>query len=514
METLVIPLGIDSAAAKKALDDLGAEGHNSGKKIESGMDVATGAAHEFGSALTGILGLQTGMGMIGQAVGVVTDRMREAAEYTKKVIDDFVTLREVMRGVAALQGKGATTEFTKEQLTLSEHAKILTPTEFAAAQEAFTQFGSEFVSEEGRPGTAQTEQATIDEILPEVMGYAKSQKISPESAAKLLSSIIQKMPKGTSADDYKRIFMKQVQLAKRSRGSAESTVQQLIPVLAANVGAGMAYGEYEEGIMAATRGVAVQQQAHTGQGGEYNRSMLTTFMHLKSKEEEEELGITDEMTPEQKVLQIKEKFKASGKKKFADFWLEITKGQIDIQGMEALQTAINASEKFEDYKDSVKGIKGDDLGTALEKYASEGAGEEEATEARTARAESRRGAEFSGVGAAKGKAKSELTEEVDPSGRNVFQRTEPRDLLRNTVGRALGFGDRDQQLIEQRAREDLEKQVTPEQRDQARYDSAGSVAGHLGVDYTLYLKKLVELAEANHHRPMPAPAPQPQPNRN
>jgi hypothetical protein len=520
---LVIPIQLDGKSALDALRRLEAAGkestdktHEGSKHAQKGLEDMGGAAKEAGSALTDLLGVQAGFGMIGQAVGVITDRMKEAADYTKKTVEEFATLREAIKQIAALQGKTPTNEFTVEQAKLSaEGGGILTPMEMAKGQQAFLQYGSGYVSKEGKPGTGRVEQSTVNTILPKLLAYAKSRGVPADVASRLVANIIQAMPPGSKPEEYEDLFMKVMAIAETSKGSAATTVAQVAPLLAEGIGKGMAFGEQgPEAILSATRLAAVESERGPEESFTYSRALVQELNKIHHKEgAEAELGITPGSSPEEKVRAIKKTADAKGVS-VEDLLHSYVHDP--IRGTGAMLTAVNAGigegkvpGMFDTMKTASAAASRADIEPWMTKYKAEGQGASEFTEAQLARARTENAALWAGVEHAKETAKGELTAEVDTQGRNVFQRTEWKDLVRGTVGRAATGLGRDEGIITKRAMTDLESQLTPGQIAQARKETTGMATGTMGTDSAAYLKRLVELAEMNHRAPMAAPPPKP-----
>jgi hypothetical protein len=249
-----------------------------------------------------------------------------ATKYNEKAVDQFVKLRESLRGIAAREGKMPTNEFTIEIINESAASKILTPEEYVAAKEAFLDYGGQYVSPTDEPGSRRIERATLNVLLPEMMGYAKMCKLSSRIVARFIAEMIKQMPKGSSADDYKRVFAGVVMVAVKNTGSAESTLAQLTPFLGEQVGEGKPFGGGEKGIRSASVFLMVQEYDHPGDSYTYSSAALRLLGYLHGSGLERELGINDDMTPEQKIGAIHQAWKKSGEKKLSNFLEPYTSG--------------------------------------------------------------------------------------------------------------------------------------------------------------------------------------------
>jgi len=202
----------------------------------------------------------------------------------------------------------------------------LTTEEYVAAKEAFLDYGGQYVSTTDEPETRQIERSTLKAIFPDMMAYAKMCKLSSRIVARFIAEMIKQMPKGSSADDYNRVFAKVVMVAVKNTGSAESTLAQLTPFLAEQVGEGKPFGGGEKGILSASVFLMVQEYDHPGESYTYSSAAMRLLGYLHSSGRERELGINDDMTPEQKIGAMNQAWKKSGEKKFTDFLGPYTRG--------------------------------------------------------------------------------------------------------------------------------------------------------------------------------------------
>ena len=499
---LVIPLRFDGEEALRLLRKLQQDGRKAGEDTAEGLDKATKSSMSLGDHLMTFVSHQ-GLQVLQSVAQGMSKSFEETSNHIKQIGEQFIQLRETMRGIQALQGKAPTDAATAEQIKLSEKAQILSPQEFATAQEAFLQYGSGYVSKPGQPGTGRIEQSTVDEILPELMGYAKARKVSPDVASRLISALIQTMPKGSAAEDYKAQFMKVMEIAETSKGSAQTTLSQLAPLLAEGVGEGMAFGNGPDAVLAATRLIAVEQERNPEEAFTYSRALLQELHHIHAKEgAEDQLGIKEGMTVEEKVKAIGEAYKKSGAKSFADFIGPLAGDK--IRGTGALQTALNqgvVGGQFEVQRKAAEGVGAADLGIRMQEFMASEGGVYMKTEAENAREQALAGQRYAEMNRLKLQAEAQLNRE----GR--FE-----DMS--------GWGDTARGIAAQGGAPSVKQQLINEQAVRLAQQQAGlpqSTIGNMGdAQYVIDKQILDALKLANEQRaaqaarPLAAPPPKPE----
>jgi len=482
--SLTIPVMLDAGEALRVLDQLGPQLKKAGDDASESFDGAGKSLRTFGGLLTDIASHQ-GLALLKEAAQGLSRGMEETVQHISKITSEFTQLREAMRGIMALQGQAPTDQATLGQIELSAKSQILSPQEFAAAQESFLQYGSGYVSKPGQPG--RIEQSTVDEILPQVMGYAKARKVSPEVASKLISALIQTMPKGSSAEAYMDMFSKVMEIAETSKGSATTTLSQLAPLLAEGIGEGMAFGTGPDAVLQAARLVAVEQERNPEEAFTYSRALLQELHHIHGKKgAEQALGITADMTVEQKVRAIGEAYSKSGVGSFADF-IEPLAGD-KIRGTGALQTALNqgvTGGMFDTLTSASAGVDRSALAGRMQEFLSSEGGAYMTAQAANERAQAEAGVKFAEMAQLKLEAETQLNRE----GR-FENMTGWGDTLRG-VGAQLGAPSIKQQLVNERA-------------VQLAYQQAGETQrglGNMGDSQFVIDKEILEtLKRANEQR--------------
>ena len=483
---LVIPVTFDGLDALRELEKLKDAGKAAGEETAGGMEKAGTSVQKLGGFLTDVISHQ-GLQLLKDAAQGLNRGFEETAQHVKEIGSQFIQLREVMRGIQALQGKSPTDQATIEQIQLSGKSQILSPQEYATAQEAFLQYGSGYVSKPGQPGSGRIEQDTVDEILPQIMAYAKARKVSPDVASKLISALIQTMPKGSSSKDYLDMFSKVMEIAETSKGSATTTLSQLAPLLAEGVGEGMAFGEGPDAVLQAARLVAVEQERNPEEAFTYSRALLQELHHIHAKEgAEAKLGITEGMTVEQKVRAIGDAYQRSGAKSFADF-IEPLAGD-KIRGTGALQTALNQGVRggmFDTLTQVSAGVDRSALDSRMKSFLESEGGQYMTSEASNARAQAEAGQRYAELARLKLEAEAQLNRE-----HRFEDMTGSGDMLRG-VAEQMGAPTIKQQLINERA-------------VQLAYQQAGqrqAGLGNIGDAQAVVDKEILEqLKKANEQR--------------
>jgi len=499
--TLTIPLEIDGARALRLLKQFEETGVQATGKVEEG---AKGATSGFSDLASGLIGVQSGLGMVSQVFDVVKESMRDAAEYTRKVVQEFTTLREAIKQIAALQGKTPTTEFTVEQSRLSaQGGGILTPQEMATFQTSWLQYGSGYVSKPGHEGEGRIDQSTVNEIGPKLAAYAKSRDIKSDVAARLMAAIVQTMPEQSKGESYEDMFMKIMAIAETSKGSATVTVGQIAPLLAEGIGKGAPFGEGPEAILSAARLAAVESERGPEESFTYSRALVHALQQLHHKAgAEAALGITPGMDVEAKIRAISamaDKNKQTLEETLYPYVHD------PIRGSGAFLTARNQGigtgrrpGMFDEMRRADEAASRADIDPWMEQYKAGGQGAAEFVEAETKRHEVETGSAWAKIEAMKKEAAMRLSGQRNEFGQTPYQHLDYGDVFRYTAGQALGRGSRREQLEwEEAVRGVMQRTseagvpITQAERQQV----GGESVGLLGMNRDIYLKRLVEIAE-------------------
>jgi hypothetical protein len=428
------------------------------------LDDGTQSALNMTKAMLGMVGVQSGMAAVGQVVAAIGSGMQEAADYTKRVAESFGATRDAMREIAAIAGKGLTNEFAQGQLDVAKQAKILTPQEMNSGVLAFQQYGSAYIGDQGvdpvtgKDNGSRISQGQLDELLPSVFSAAKVQGIEQGAAGQIFAKIVQALPAHSKTADYKDTFAKVLEMAKNSAGSATLTAKNLAPFLSENVNAGGAFEPTMEGLMSATKIVSTVSESNPEEAGTYSRQMIQDLNRIDIKGKDNDFGITDDMTVEQKIGAIAAKWKAeTGGKNFKKWYSQKLGGRMgNVQATAALTTLITKGVDggfFATMEAKAAKVDGGTLDTALEAHLGTQGGRDDARKASTAIGEAERGLDWSDVEAMKARAKDELTN--DPT--HPFEQSwhGPIAALKNMVGGT----SYQQQAINERALRDAQQDV-------------------------------------------------------
>lgn len=333
MRELIIPVGIDATKAILALKRIGEAGKEAGEKGSSGIQSMTDEMLKFA-------GVTSTLDTAKRVIEAMNEGIKHASEYATNAAKAFISLQESLRQIAALSGKPLDDNLAQDVIDRAKRSGILTPNEVQEGMTQWNKGGSGYVISPENP-RGLIEEGVANELQDEFMAYGKAHGISAKTSMYWLSTLVQKLPRGTKADTYRKIFYESMKIARMSRGSEDETISQVSEIVSGYVGEGLAFGEGEKGILAALSETGVQQETHQGSAGHYEKNLLMFFDRLAaSPDKEEELGITEDMTVRQKLEKVNEAWQKSGLKKFSKFINQYVKGQGNIQQKLALQTAI------------------------------------------------------------------------------------------------------------------------------------------------------------------------------
>lgn len=505
---------MDTAAVKAALQELSTSGVNTGKDLEKG---AKAGQDGFNNVATSLLGVQSGLGLVQQLSAALGASMRDATEHVAKLIDKYAALRESIRGIAALEHKLPTNEFTSDFLAQTETGagKVLTADEYVSGKEAFQQFGSGYVG----PGKKTTQEA-MNELLPDVMAYAKMRKMSPATAMKGLTTIIQNMPAGTSVAKYKEVFAKVMEASEFSRGSAELSMSQFITVAAENVGEGMPFGEGQEGLEKSIAALGVEQEAHAGDAGTFLKDMMQGIEHVRKSGKAGDLGIEEGDDPKTIAEKIKVKwdqYKADnpGHDTFQEFWRQYGGGHGGLNAAKAIQTLIDKGLKgggFKNTEEAMEKQSAETFDAYLQAATESDLGQSYQQAHRLEAAEMANAQKYLPTRGLRNKAREELESE------GYFQSYGFAQLYRQTIGRVASGGESpEEQAIGTRAVEDQLDKIFGKGMSLGRTNFATDTVGMSVNDQLLMLMKMqhkesqeqTDLQRQVAKKPLSAPPPKP-----
>jgi hypothetical protein len=533
VKELVIPVRIDNKDAIAGLHQTGESGRHAGEEIGEGFEHASNELLKF-------MGISKGLELGQRVVEAFSESIKSASEYATNAAKAFISLQESLRQVAALSGAKLDDKLAQDVIDRAKKSGILTPTEIQQGMREWNEGGSGYVISPENP-QGRIEEGTANQLQDEFMAYGKAHGVTPATSMYWLSTLVQKMPKGTSADKFRKLFYESMKIARMARGSEDATISQVSELVSGYVGEGMAFGEGEKGVLEALTQTGVQQETHPGSAGHYEKDLLMFFDRLEATpDKQQELGITDAMTVRQKVEKLAEKWQTSGVA-FSKFIHDYVKGAGNIQQKLALQTAIQ------------EGIKSGRFGAWDEMIAKSDFTKEQAavetfkTETRVGRKYGRaereesafmeHGKEYADI--------QELKEEVDTQLKEEGYEAQPfkegwRDVVRY-LERGLGMPSRMQTLRQQRLMEAIEPHAfrtgeerrhfamteasvfkTPEEQfnrmlslaAEREHTDQGTVLReilaelreHRGIHH-----RAVASVERSEKRPLPAPMPPPEP---
>jgi hypothetical protein len=337
MKELIIPVRLETEQAKHGMQELGQSGRKAGEDIGEGFQGA-------GAEVLKFIGITSGLDMGKRVIEAMGEGIKQASEYATNAAKAFISLQESLRQIAALSGAKLDDKLAQDVIDRAKKSGILTPNEVQQAMTEWNKGGSGYVISPENP-QGRIEESLANQLQDEFMAYGKAHGVTPATSMYWLSTLVQKLPKGTSADNFRKIFYESMKIARMARGSEDATISQVSEVVSGYVGEGMAFGEGEKGILEALTQTGVQQETHPGSAGHYEKDLLMFFDRLATTPDKEQaLGIGEDMTIRQKLEKVAEAWKKSNVK-FSKFIQEYVKGHGNIQQKLALQTAIQEGVK-------------------------------------------------------------------------------------------------------------------------------------------------------------------------
>jgi hypothetical protein len=533
MKELVIPVRMDTKDATASLKTVGHSGREAGEEIGEGFEHASNELLKF-------MGVSKGLELGQRVIEAFSESIKSASEYATNAAKAFISLQESLRQVAALSGAKLDDKLAQDVIDRAKKSGILTPTEVQQAMTEWNKGGSGYVISPENP-QGRIEEGLANQLQDEFTAYGKAHGVTPATSMYWLSTLVQKLPKGTSADQFRKIFYESMKIARMARGSEDATISQVSELVSGYVGEGMAFGEGEKGILEALTQTGVQQETHPGSAGHYEKDLLMFFDRLAtSPDKEKELGISEDMTVRQKLEKVAESWQKSGVK-FSKFIQTFVKGQGNIQQKLALQTAIQEglkSGRFGAWDEMIAKSDFKEEQAAVESFKSETrVGRKYGRAEREESAFMEHGKEYADI--------QELKEEVDTQLKEEGYEAQPlkegwRDVVRY-LEHGLGMPSRMKTLRQQRLMEAIEPHAfatgaerrhfahteasvfkTPEEQfnrmlslaaerehtDQATVlrEILAELREHRGIH-----QRAATSAERSEKRPLPAPMPPPEP---
>lgn len=453
METLTIPLKLDSAqtmAKLKALQEQGAktgealdEGAKQGQK---GLDAATGSAGELATGLNLVLGITGGLGSLHGAMMSIVGTLKEGAEHAAKMAREFGDYRRMVLELAGVQGKAPSDQFTLEQAKQANLAQM-DPTKFAGYQLALQQ---EIAGNVG-PGKQLT-QEQFDRINQTTAAFGASRNISPEAIATLTGGLTRATQGGPDAD--KQIlerFGKLINLMDASPGKVELLLPELNEVLATGA------SPEEAGAMISV----MAGRGRPREAGTYARALQRSISELMQKVQTgkapQDFGITPEMTDIEAANQIYKAAQAEqvdmASPRAMRMWLS-QQGFTAEEEQQALMASFNLGFKTPGFANAQATIQAGGRGAvdeSITRFRESTEGQQQAAEARTAFERLQIGARQSEFRLAQERARGAYQERLAHPG--------PKDIAADWATPDFIFGNREELAVNRAALRAMEQRA-------------------------------------------------------
>ena len=101
----------------------------------------------FGREMLALMAGEKALGLLRTVGSAMSQVMKEAAEWTARTAKDFVAVQKSMQSIAALSGKGNTTEFALDQVKAAAAANVK-PDEYAQLSDAFLSRAGAYIGDD------------------------------------------------------------------------------------------------------------------------------------------------------------------------------------------------------------------------------------------------------------------------------------------------------------------------------------------------------------------------------
>jgi hypothetical protein len=288
IETLVIPVRMDTKDAAAALKRLEAAGKEAGDGVKDGMDKGAAGAKNLGDNVADLIKAQMGLSAIRQVASAMGDEFRRSADEVNRLATQFADVRQAMQQVAALRGEGNSNQFTVEQVRAGARAG-LTPQEWTRAQEEFQSRAGAYIGKDaGDQGRLDDKQG--EEYQQQIAAFAKARGINPSEAMGLGGGLLQF---SEGKQDVKGLMSRYGKVFKTLE-RAPTPVAQLLPQMSRLMGQGFSPEE-------AAQALAIQSEANPGEEQTFVTSALKAVTDARLEGKGAALGLKEGMTPMQQL---------------------------------------------------------------------------------------------------------------------------------------------------------------------------------------------------------------------
>jgi hypothetical protein len=427
---------LDNAAALTGAEKLGTAGAAAGEKVAKGLDSASEASRGLGADLAGVLNVvqQVG-GAINNTAQAYAQEFNKAAEYTKKMAQDFADLRAAMQQVAALRGEQGSNAFTLGQARAAEAAS-LSPQDWIRFQEEFQSRGgaylegeqARFVEREGESADTQAER-----YQQQIAEFAKARGISAPEAASLGGGLLQFSKGPQTVEDLMSRYGKVFKTLER----APTPVAQLLPQMTRVMAQGASPEE-------SAQLLGIMSEAMPGEEETGVVNVLKALTQAQIKGKGDELGLKKGMSPLEMIKAAAGTLKErAGRgedldKIMSEYFPDIR----EMKGMKGFISRGLEAGGFEREAGYIKETPGDFVPETLRQYERSDAGRKAKRLASQARIDAERGARYDALQAMKEQSQLAVTGSGDLEKPEGFL-----GWIGTKAGQAAGLGDRKEQEI-------------------------------------------------------------------
>jgi hypothetical protein len=313
------------------------------KKVESGiMGVA--------QAYTGLRIASLISQGIHQAMQAVGDAVKEANDHVKAMVDNMEKIRDTVQELASLRSKENGATFTA-QIAREAEATGSTTQMHVAAQKTFLQYANQYVGTEGADAAKQAAEAkegkTAFAETQELEQFAEissnAQGINPSEGTRLMATILSQRKPGQTKDDLKLEWRKLAENMKQAAGPEGPLIGKLNELVMEEVG--------ETGSLKTSQEAAVLlrglSEANPAKGFTYGEAIIRGNREIRAnkKGQMEELGITQNMTQEQMIIQAMKRSEEIAKEEGVDPVDVLARYYKDARGLRGMNAAINKGVK-------------------------------------------------------------------------------------------------------------------------------------------------------------------------
>jgi len=291
---LIIPIRMDPSKATAALAKVSAAGKKAGddvdagaKKAKQGLDDMSGGAEAAGAAMLGLSAAQFGLSVVHTAAAAVGEEFKRAADYVKKLAEDFAGLRKTMGELAALTGVPNSNKFTVEQAKRGQKYGM-TPEENRQAQEVFKNYAGVNVGDEldaagqptGRAGKgAKLTEAQGEEFSGRIALMMKSVGQKPSLGLELGGAMLQQAKGPQDVDKLMKDFQETYAISQKGPVDVKEMIPELQRIMSHDIApqdaakmfniVAPAAGKGQEGTSVEGALRAIQEMKNENTGTEY-----------------------------------------------------------------------------------------------------------------------------------------------------------------------------------------------------------------------------------------------------